>query len=365
MRKSRKVVLILAVVLCVLALLGVGAYIGALHVLRQQVVATLGEGGEVQDIRAGLGGIEIVGLHIKARKSTRLTWPTEDELRAERIVVVPALSTLLSDTIVIHSITVENAVMPILRNRAGMQILPGLRGSQLSEDDKGRTGSSKEKREHRIRIGNIHFIHSRIDFYDTTVHQKPVPLPIQDIDLDLDNLVLPALDEKAALRLEARVASQGTLSLKGWLVPAGMDSDLTLKLARVPMTIIEPYLFRGTLGQVKGGELALDLRSRINKRQLTAPGKAIITQLELSGLLGMGRTATALLHGKFHQADNQDVDFSFTLNGNLDDNRFSLNDSIYLQAGSALLKVLGIDPLAGSTTSPAKEISSAIRNLFK
>lgn len=354
----RKLRLALLIALPLAVLLGVAAYALALHLLKQQITRALGESGEVREIHVSLREVDIDGLRIKA---SRPGWPAEDELRAERVRVTPDLRSLFSDTIVVRSISVEDAALSVLRNRAGVQILPALLAPAKAAADvpapPDQTGGTK------IRIGEIRIRNSRLDFFDATVAARPLHLPLEQIDLRITDLLLPTLDEKAHLTLQAHVASQGKVNLSGELVPANLDADLRLKLAEVPLKLVEPYLFKGKAGEIKRGMLALDLHARVVKRHLNAPGYLTLSQLELGGLAGFTREAAAAwARAKGLDADTRrPVDLNFTLQGDLDDARFSLNDTIYAQGGLAALKLLGL----GSPASSHAGKSSGLRGMFK
>ena len=355
--KFRKLHLALLIGLpLLLVLLGLG-YFMALQVLKQQISTALGETGEVGDIRVSRAHIDIEGLRIKA---SRAGWPTADELRAERVRVSPDWGSLLSGKVVVGTIAVENAALTVLRGRGGVKILPALlEGAEKKETKGDKPGSGPT-----IHIDRITFINSRVDFFDATVAAKPLHVPLDQLQLTLQDLALPTLEEKAQLQLIARVAAQGSLSLQGHLVPANMNSDLRLNLSGVPLKLVEPYLFKGKAGEIKAGSLALNMHAKVAKRQLHAPGHMTLTQLELGGVSGLTREALAFYaRSKGLDADTRrPVDMDFTLQGNLDDSRFSLNDTIYAQGGLAALKLIGLGGSGGDKSQTGW--GDAIKGLF-
>lgn len=341
--RSRRNLVISAVVVLVLIIACVGAYWGAVRLLGRQIEKALGEGGEVGAIHVGLGGVDIEQLRVKARSNRgRTPWPTANELDAAHIHVEPDLRSLFSDTIVIRSIRVEDARMTILRDSKGMEILPGLRHSDNGEGRKAGTEDTKTARSTtKIRIGSIQLTRCNIDFYDATVRRKPHHIALDNIDTTLEDLTLPDMENKSVLALHASIGEHGKLDLNGWLVPASADSQLHLKLADVPMEAIEPYMIRNPSTHVKHGTLDLDLQSTVDQRKLKAPGKLAIDGLELSGasgFAGLGQEAAiALLRD-----GSKRISLEFTLNGSLDDPKFSLNDEFYLRIGTALADSAGV-----------------------
>ena len=359
----RRLRLALLIAVPVLVVLAVAGYYAALHLLRGQIVAALGSTGEVGEIRVSLREVSIEGLRIKA---SRPGWPGADELRAERVTVTPSLRSLLGGSIVVSAIRIDNAALTVLRNRRGLQILPALLAAPGKAAVPGDgAASAAASRTPTIRINHIELSKARIDFFDATVAAKPQHLPLDEIELSLDDLVLPALDEKASLQLAARVARQGTLAVNGELVPANLDSDLKISLAGVPLKLVEPYLFKGKAGEIKRGTLALDLHSKVARRRLNAPGHLVLSELEIGGLAGFTReAAAAFARAKGLDADTRrPVDLDFTLQGNLDDSRFSLNEAIYAQGGLAALKLIGLGSGAGDSKQGGG-LGDALKGLF-
>ncbi|MDQ8023788.1 MAG: DUF748 domain-containing protein [Moraxellaceae bacterium] len=368
---NRRLRLALLIAVPLFAVLACAGYYAALHMLRTQIVAALGETGEVGEIRVGLARIEIDNLRIRA---SQRGWPTQDELRAARVFVTPDLRSLLGGSIVVSRIEIEDAALTVLRSRAGLKIVPALldkpkqppAGKQADPESSAGSGP-------QVRIGHIALRDSRVDFFDATLGGKAQHIPLDELALDLTDLVLPALDARSQLDVQARVAGQGRLALDGWLVASTLDSDLQLKLSDTPLKLVGPYLFRKPYGDVKAGTLALDVRSKIDKRRLSAPGHMQLTGLELGGVAGFTREAAALFaRSRGLDADTKrPVSLDFTVQGNLDDSRFSLNEAIYAQAGRAVVQLVGLGGSDGGSSEGSSsgsnignQIEDAVGKLF-
>lgn len=356
----RRLLLITAPLLALGMVLG---YYIALQLLHRQITATLGTTGGVERIEVSLDKVVITGLHVKA---SRPGWPAADELRAARVSVTPDLRSLLGGDIVIRRIQIDDAALVVWRTPAGLKILPALLdpASNTRAETPTEQAPAGDSQGPVVRLGTIEFRNSQIDFYDGTLGTRRPPIRFDQLALTLENLRLPALDARAPLHLQARVAGQGTLALDGWLVPASLDADLKLGLANLPLKLVEPYLFKGKAGDVKAGRLALDLHTKVSQRKLLAPGHLRLTQLELGGLAGVTREAlAALARSKGLEADTgRPVDLNFTLQGNLDDRRFSLNEAIYAQAGLASLQLLGLRTAA---PHPTEDTASGLGKVLK
>ena len=121
--RLRRWLLGLLAVFAIGALLVVGGVHYATRTLQAQVTAALGPRGEVGEIRVGFSAVEVRDLRIRAGEG----WPAADELRAERVVVVPDLRALLSRQFRVAAIRVEGAYLSMLRQRGGkLLVLPSL-----------------------------------------------------------------------------------------------------------------------------------------------------------------------------------------------------------------------------------------------
>jgi hypothetical protein len=75
---------------------------GGRGLLKGKVMEALGVESEIEDIRVGWSRVDVEGLRIKGPRAS----PTADTLRAERVVIVPSLRSVLSRQIEIQSITI-------------------------------------------------------------------------------------------------------------------------------------------------------------------------------------------------------------------------------------------------------------------
>ncbi len=112
-RKKRWIIILIATLLALL-LGGFAALQFAIHSLKGQVEKTLGPQGEVKEIRVNLTGVEIIGLRIKAPPSDtaaakQTLWPATDQLRAERILITPSFSDLLTGRVALRILRIEGA----------------------------------------------------------------------------------------------------------------------------------------------------------------------------------------------------------------------------------------------------------------
>jgi hypothetical protein len=349
-----KAVLLALLVLGVLAAAGVHF---AGKTLKTQIEQALGADSEVGDISLGLFAVTISNLRIKAAPD----WPVSETLRAERITVVPDWKALLSRKIAVQSIKVDGAYLSMLRAPNGkLHLLPSL----LEQDKKEASGPPPE-----VSIDEVLLNNAVLELFDASVRKPAYKVRLENVDASLKKLHLPDLAGESALKLDGNIKGvnhDGTFSLKGDVELASKNSEIVTTLRGVDLMALQPYLIKTADTGVKRGTLDLDIKSTVKKRHLHAPGTVVLHHLELDSggsFMGMPRQAAigALKDGK------DDIEVKFVLEGNLDDPKFSLNESLATRFGAGLADTLGvsISGLGRSVSSAAAGVGGAIKGLFR
>ena len=361
----KRLLLIVGGTLAVIALLiVVGLQLGA-RALQGKVIAALGPRAEVGSTSIGWTGVVLTGVRVR---SDRAHWPADDELRAERIVVVPDLRGLIGVEIRIARIRVEGGYLSVFRTRAGkVKLLPAL----LERNAADRTPAALPA----VTIGKIELHAAAIDFFDASVRQPAVLQRLEHIEASLTDLRLPALSGRSTLKVEGvhkGVAKNGTVSLAGTVEFSNLDSKIALRLRGVDLLAFQPYLIKAIETGVRHGAIDLDLDATVRKRRLNAPGTLVIDGLDLApseghgGFAGLSRQALVA----FMKDRKENITVHFTLDGNLDDPNYSLNENFATRVASALGEIVGVSvegvvrgvgEVAGEA---AKGVGTAVKQLF-
>jgi hypothetical protein len=155
----------------------------------------------------------------------------------------------------------------------------------------------------------------------------------------------------------------------GWAEIAQKNSDISLRLAGVDLVALQPYLIKAAETGVKRGSLDLSLKSTVHNNRLHAPGMITLNNLELaptgSGFgtfMGIPRQSVV---GALKNRNGQ-IAIHFTLDGNLDDPAFSLNESFARRVGASVAESLGIsiEGLTRGIGGAAEGIGGAVKRLF-
>jgi hypothetical protein len=339
-RISRRVASVLAVLAALLLLAALALQL-ALRSLPDAVARALGPRASVQSIELGWTGVHVKGLVIRGEPGR---WPAAEELRADHVTLRPALSNLWRDGWALSSLSVRGGTLSLLRGRDGkLVVVPALTKTAPAG------AARSDARTPGLRIDTLSLEDVTIDFYDASVARgAPHRLRLTDLQAEVGPLALPALDERVSLKLTATVKGvqrDGRVQLSGRLTPSTRDADLKLDARGVDLIVLQPYLLRGGEASVKSGSLDLALTARVASQQLNAPGRVVLRGLELQAT---GDHPLATFAGVPRQAvlaalqrDGR-IELDFTLDGRVDNPRFSLNELFAARFAVGLAERLGV-----------------------
>jgi len=364
----------IAVTLVLLVLVGIGGRQLATSKLKDKIQEALGPNSEVSSIEVGFSSIVITGIRIRAGKD----WPAVDELSAKRVVVKPDWGALVSKTVRVASIEIEDGYLSMLRRKdSKMVLLPSLLGTTAGANGTAAKGTAKETGEANnpipaVQIARVELANTAVDFFDASVRQPAHKLRLEKAEIRIGQILLPALTGNTTLQLDGIVKGvqrDGKISIHGQIELASKDSEMTTKLSGVDLVAFQPYLIKAAETGVKKGTLDLDLKSTVKKNRLHAPGAVTLSGLELSSgktFMGMPRDMVVSM------MKNKDgkIAVKFTLEGNIDDPKFSLNENLSTRIGSSVASSLGISleglarGVGSAGGSAAQGIGSTVGKLF-
>lgn len=336
-----------------LALVLVLAFQLALAELKGAIERSLGPRASVGAVRAGWTGVELVDLRVRGERTGKSPWPAEDELRAARVRVVPDIASLWTEGWRVRRIVVENGYVSALRTREGrLRVVPSLLEQPKAAGDAS-TGPAPT-----VRIGEVELADAAVDFFDASVRQPAHRMRLERLALAAGPLVLPALDERVELALDGHFKGpqrDGLIHVSGHVTPSTRDARVAARFTGVDLVALQPYLLRA--GEtVKKGTLDLQLDAKVARQQLNAPGTVVLAGLELGNgsFAGLPRQAVVAAMSR-----NDRLQVDFTLEGKLDDPKFSLNEVLAVKLAAALAESLGVS-VGGVVTG----VGSMLKGLF-
>jgi uncharacterized protein involved in outer membrane biogenesis len=189
------------IILALLVLfLGAGAlaFRMATQVLKGKVMAALGPGSEVAELKVGWSSVELVDLNLEGPTG----WPTARSFHAERVKIVPSLRTLLTDKIEIVSLSVDKPYLSMVRVPGKLVMVPTLIETRQKEKDRRSNGARSTR---TVAISRIAFKDGVIEVFDSTVSQPPLKIRLEAIEAVVRDVVAPSLNERTRFDLSAVV----------------------------------------------------------------------------------------------------------------------------------------------------------------
>lgn len=363
----------------------------ALRQFQAAVLASLGPRASVAEWSVGLGGIELRGVRIRADRTGKDAWPADDELRAERLWLVPQWRSVWASggsEWRLGRVRAEGLYLSVWRPRQGpLRWLPSLRDAvgqarrgalaapillaaasgagPLTASPQAAPGEPRRK----VHIDEVELHNAALDFHDASVGRPAHRLQLASLEATLGPMVWPALNRAVPLSLRGVLKGQpggrdsrdGEVRIDGDLTPATRDAKLKVRLRGVDLRVLQPYLLRLNEGGIERGLVDLDLDATVQAQRLRAPGRVVFTGLELAarpGLLGSfaGLPQQLVLTAVREQGR---IELKFTLEGRLDDPAFSLNENLLTRLSVGLAQALGV-----SVGGVVEGLGSVIKGLF-
>jgi Domain of Unknown Function (DUF748) len=331
-----------AIAIVVIAVLAIGVLVGyhlGVRLLQDKVVAALGPGSRLTELKVNCFSIELLGLSIDGPKG----WPAARAFEAERVTIVPDLRTLFTDKIGISSIVVEKPYLSVLRLPGKLVMVPSL----MERDGNKRNGGSSENSTRAVMISTIKLKDGSLDLYDATVSRPPLKTRMEEIEAVIRDVATPASD-KTHFDLDGIVKGvkrDGRAKLSGWVGPGARDSSSRIALEAADLVALQPYLVKNNEARVAKGTLDLKLASEVRNNNLDGKGKVVLQDLEFAPGRGyfdtfMGLPRNAVI--SFLKDNNNAIDVDFTLKGNTSNPNFSLNESLSTRIATAMAGQLGV-----------------------
>jgi uncharacterized protein involved in outer membrane biogenesis len=334
-------------------LLGAGLFAlrAGVGIVERQVVSALGPGAQVGHLGAGWSEVEITDLRIAAQRG----WPAPESLRAERVRIVPSWRSLLSERIEIARIEVTGGYLSALRTRDGhLRLLPTLIGASGAgpanaqpTPNAAATPAAERPSARSVSIGEIRIENGALELFDETVARPPWKVRLQQIDATVRDLEVPALGGELPFELSAELDGpqrDGHVALSGWLDPSTRDLELEGSLRAVDLLALQPYFVEETKQRLRGGALDLDITAQVRSKRLHAPGRLTLSRLQFAQggrtkamVLGVPRD---LLLASL-QAKGGKITLDFSLDGDIDDPKFLLHETLSTRIAVQLAKELG------------------------
>jgi uncharacterized protein involved in outer membrane biogenesis len=375
MSVGKRVTLAVTGVIVLLVAIALGGLYFVQHEVKERIVEALAPLGTAESIDVGFSAITLRRVRLTAPDE----WPTHDAMTADEITMTPDVRDLLQHRVHIRSVVVRGFNLALVRTASGrLELLPKLRQSISQPANAASSASAEADKRPPLPaeklIDHIAFADGQFVFYDAYISKPPYKVTITDSSASVDHIHLPDLTEPTQLSVKGSIkgpAHTGKVTFDGWMKIASKDSQTTTTLRSIDVVTLDPYLLKkaGANTQVKGGTLDLNMQATVTSYHIHAPGTVTLHHLQLAEaddpldtfMQIPARAAVAALkkHG-------DDITLHFTIDGNLRDPKFKLNESLMTELRANFAKALGVsvEGVAKGAGETVKGLGNALKNLL-
>jgi hypothetical protein len=333
MNKKLKVALIVTGAAAFLISLAIALLIkNANRVIKYELESFLGKDFSVQRIDLHWGKVEALDISFKN--------PAGQEIfKTDRLILEANFIGLLKKKYVLSEILLENPYIFLEKDAKGKIMNPFLRKGQKKETEKPIPS---------ILLKNIHAKNGSIDFLDRRASGRPVLAKLRQADLKIEDIAFPLQDMSSNYTFSAIIIgnqSTSTLNSKGKINLSNKDMDGKFDVRKLDITSLKPYFQQKGDVNVTRGTLDMDMDLRIKSRKILAPGKAVLRDLQFEKGSSLGNEflnlplSTVVAFLKDH---NNEIIVNFVVEGDLDNPKFNLRESLMNRISISMADKLGL-----------------------
>jgi len=329
----KKVLIVLVVVIVVIGVAGIILIYNANKIIKAQLESALGKGFSVQEISLSWGQVDAFTIRLKNKAG-------KEVFKTDRLTLQADFLGLLKKNIVISNLTLTNPYVFMEMDSRGNLVSPSLPEEKKVE--------KKEKPIPPFLIKKIQIIKGSLDYLDRKPQQGPVLTKIRDINVEFHNINFPLGNNYSPFTLDAIIPGtqgSGSVKSKGKVKLKNKDTESKIEIRNLDILPFKPYFQKKGDVNITKGFLNLDMDLKIFNQKLNAPGKAVLRDLDFKTGPGMGSKFLGVplsLVVAFLKNSNNEIEVNFILEGDMDNPKFSLRDSIVDKFSLATAGKLGL-----------------------
>jgi hypothetical protein len=291
--------------------------------------------------------------------------PIGNRISIGRVIITPRFKALLTRRIEINLFRMENLRVLIEIAADGTTISP------LSSRSNTAAGTSPSRIFiFPVAIRRIEVERGELNILDRSAERLKKPgvsnrnegfhlIRFTNVELRTGPLEYPLNSAAVPVTFYLVAPGPGSLNVAGTFNPVTLDADLKVTLRHWDLTRFRPYYLKPDDLDVIRGYLDADATIAIAAKKLHAPGEIRISGLEVERTGSQG-AFLGMSAGMFLSAmkDNKgEIRTTFLLDGDLNDPRFKVRQSLMEQIGNGLARKFGIPVIS--------DVGSGIINLGK
>ncbi|HMK44972.1 MAG TPA: DUF748 domain-containing protein, partial [Dissulfurispiraceae bacterium] len=270
-----------------------------------------------------------------------------------------------------YTISDLSLVKPYLRveaDRQGEYINPFDEIEPVTSESKGskpgsdpRSASPSASDASAVLVQKLTVTDGTLHYYNGKVATPAHLTRIEGVSFTIDAFAYPFSDKPSNYIFAGHVPGRtsGAVSSSGWTILKNKDTDAKVTVRGLDITQVKPYYHKKGDTDIEQGAMNLDMDLKVKSRMLNAPGRMVLRDLVFASgkgtadkIIGVPKAMVVdLLKSK-----NGEISLDFTLEGSLDDPKFSMRESLMKRLTAGLAGQLGL---------PISEIGEAVVGLGK
>ena len=348
--------------LTILVLMGAGAGLllhNANKIIQYQLQQFLGRGFSVEDISLRWGQVRATDI--------RLARPDGKEILTTKNLGARAnIIGLLKKEHVISDIHLDSPYLFLELDKKGEMVpfLPPRNKTPVKTESKKK---SPGKNSNPFLIKKFRIEEGSLDYLDRKVSTSPALIRMREIRAELKNFSVPSDSRASAYAVDAVIpgkAGKGKLTSQGSINLKTKDTKAKLSIRDLDITQLRPYYEKKGDVEVTQGLLSLDADITVRQRRIRSEGTIIIKGLEFKNSGGSFLGMPLLGVTKLLKDNHDQITLDFILEGDLDNPKFSITQSLVQKLALSLAKSLGM-PIGSIGKSVFDLGGSALKKLFQ
>jgi hypothetical protein len=193
-----------------------------------------------------------------------------------------------------------------------------------------------------VGVGRVSLASGKLDFADLSL-----PAPFATKIHELEGAIVGISSEpgaKASSDLKGRVDEFGAATIKGEIAPFDplLFTDMGVAFSNLDVPSLTPYSAKFAGYEIDSGKLSLDLKYRIEGRQLQGENQIVLEKLKLGEKVESPDAIDAPLELAIALMEDSRgvIDLGLPISGNLDDPEFSYGHLVFKAIGNLLTKIV-------------------------
>ena len=348
--------------LSILVLLVAGAgllLLNANRIIKHQLQQFLGNGFSVEDISFRWGEVRATDI--------RLLRPDSKEVLTTKNLGVRAnIIGLLKKENIISAVHLDAPYLLLEVDKKGkiVPIMPARDQAPV------KTQSRKKPQGRDIEpflIKQFWMQEGSLDYLDRKVSPSPALIRMREIKAELKNFSVPPDSRVSDYEIDAVIpgkAAKGKLTSQGSINLKTKDTKSKLSIRDLDITQLRPYYEKKGDVEVTQGLLSLDAGIKVRDRRIQSEGTITIKDLEFKTSGGSFLGMPLLGVTKMLKDNRNQITLDFTLEGDLDNPKFNITQSLVQKLSLSLAKSLGM-PIESMGRSVFDLGGSALKKLFE